>query len=288
MAKDLERDLVKYEVLSLLLIIHPFLSPPFLLAVLLSMGHKGKNGEPALSERQLYVLKGLANEALAARNDIGDWSSPHATLRDWVKVVAIPRFNTLHDTPASEYEERKNASGNSSLDRVKSVQALVAQKHHSEIHTAAKASHNGTGPFVVHWNNALSTKVAEIPENERDDLQKMVEAEELRRSSPTKATIIAEQDNFKGRVSQCVRDLLGWEHRQFGDAACFLAVTYRDKNNTIQEFRCMISNQPQSLKFYEPFVTHYDQEMGGELAMVSGRAMRSTAFHLLTSSRTVF
>ncbi|KAJ3567071.1 hypothetical protein NP233_g6610 [Leucocoprinus birnbaumii] len=271
------------------------------------MGRKSANGKPALNDAQVIVLKGLGNEALTARSAIKGGTSPHSTLREWVNSVALPSFNSLYKMPASDYEEwqiylwfrnycqrksaksnkesegkREKGSSDNSSGRLKSVRALVTEKHHNEIHAAATASHDGTGLFVKHWNDAVSAQMSKITDSERDNLKKIIETEEeSRKSPPAKASIIAEQDAFTGRVTQRVRELLGWERKQFGDAACFLAVTYRDKNNTVQEFRCMISNQPQSLKFYEPFVTHYDQEMGNELAMVSGRVLPRHEVHSL-------
>ncbi|KAJ3559653.1 hypothetical protein NP233_g11212 [Leucocoprinus birnbaumii] len=251
------------------------------------MGRKSANRKPALNDAQVIVLRGLATEALTARSEIRERRGPYYTLQEWVKAVAIPSFNSLYKTPASEYEELQiylwfrnycQCKGPKPQKKPEGEVANVSGGNSS----GRLASHDGAGPFVGHWNNALSSKMTEITDSERDGLKKIIEVEEESwKSPPAKASIIAEQDAFTGRVSQRVQELLGWERKQFSDAACFLVVTYRDRNNTIQEFRCTISNQPQSLKFYEPFVTHYNQEMGNEFAMVSGRVLPCHEVHSL-------
>lgn len=103
-----------------------------------------------------------------------------------------------------------------------------------------------------------------------------------------------QQEQLKRRLSGRIRELLGWERGQYGDAVCFLAVAYRNQNNMIQEagldflsprslivshgltfYRFMASNCPECLKSYDPFVVCFKETMGGELSATSSRVLPS-------------
>lgn len=41
-------------------------------------------------------------------------------------------------------------------------------------------------------------------------------------------------------ISRAVRNLLGWERKQYGDAMCFLTITFRDTDNEVIEERYVL------------------------------------------------
>lgn len=42
---------------------------------------------------------------------------------------------------------------------------------------------------------------------------------------------------LRGEIAAAVRSVLGWERNQYGDAMCFLTVTYRNRDEEVVEDR---------------------------------------------------
>ncbi|KAJ3576593.1 hypothetical protein NP233_g321 [Leucocoprinus birnbaumii] len=267
------------------------------------MGRYSKNGQPPLEKEQVRVLEQLGDDAVAIRESIRNGNSAYKTLQDWVNTVAIPQYNNLSSGIATPYQEKQiyqwyknycqraaprpkrqpepkttvpspKPSTEESSRRLTSVRDLVLNNHRDEIHAAARQAHNGTDKFVNVWNKALSDTVDAIPEAERQKYIQMIhEEDKQRKTSPTKAHILADQGYMIERIAGRVRELLGWERKQFGDATCFLAITYRDTNNKVQEARFMISNRSESMTSYDPFLARYDEALDGVLSATSGRTL---------------
>ncbi|KAJ3567384.1 hypothetical protein NP233_g6402 [Leucocoprinus birnbaumii] len=267
------------------------------------MGRYSKNGEPPLEKEQIRALEKLGDDAVAIRESIRNGKSAYKMLQDWVNAVAIPQYNNLSSSIATPYQQKqiyqwyKNycqrtapkpkrqpetsatvpspiPSTEESSGRLRSVRDLVLNNHHDEIHAAARQAHNGTDKFVNVWNKALSDTVDAIPEAERQKYLQMIhEEDKQRKTSPMKAHILVDQGYMIERIAGRVRELLGWERKQFGDATCFLAITYRDTNNKVQEARFMISNHPDSLSSCDPFLARYDEALDGVLSATSGRTL---------------
>jgi hypothetical protein len=162
-------------------------------------------------------------------------------------------FNNGVKKAASNVKARSRSK---SRGRAPSVRDMVAEDHNEYLRgkvSEARAENGGTTVQnnLPAWNYHLTEVCNKLTPEELAEYEARKDAFIQQQNAPLSRDETFEQVVFPPfllrrslyhrrqrklaeNAASKVRNLLGWEHGQFGDAACFLAIAYRDSSNTVE------------------------------------------------------